>query len=101
MGEIISSKVREDGKIIFEVSVGYEEAKQLKGNLNRIHIFSEDVADVQSNIAQRGKNDATKYFLIPKELRKNMKITNIPVGCQLIETNSKIMFIYVVDKFNT
>jgi hypothetical protein len=100
MGEIISSKVREDGKVVFEVAVGYEEAKQLKGHLNKIHIFSEDVADIESNIAQRGKNDATKYFLIPKELRKNLKISNMPVGCQKIETNSKCIFIYVIDRSN-
>jgi hypothetical protein len=100
MGEIISSRVKEDGKVVFEVAVGYEEARQLKGHLNKVHIFSEDVADVQSNIAQRGKNEATKYFLIPKELRKNMKIGNMPVGCQVIETNSKCIFIYVIDKLS-
>jgi hypothetical protein len=98
MGEIISSKVKEDGKIVFEVAVSYEEAKQLGGHLSKIHIFSEDIAQISSNIAQRGKNEATKYFLIPKELRKNMKINNQPVGCQLIETNSKLIFVYVVDK---
>jgi hypothetical protein len=100
MGEIISSRVKEDGKVVFEIAVSYEEAKQLKGHLNRVHVFSEDVADIKSNIAQRGKNEATKYFLIPKEVRKAMKLTDAPVGCQLIETNSRYIFVYVVDKLN-
>jgi hypothetical protein len=100
MGEIISSRVKEDGKVVFEIAVSYEEAKQLKGHLNRVHVFSEDVADIKSNIAQRGKNEATKYFLIPKEVRKTMKLTDAPVGCQLIETNGRYIFVYVVDKLN-
>ncbi|MBS3100692.1 hypothetical protein A2641_01005 [Candidatus Nomurabacteria bacterium RIFCSPHIGHO2_01_FULL_37_25] len=97
MGAILSSRIKDDGKVVFEVSLDYEEATQLKGFMNNIHIFSENVADIKANISQRGKNEATKYFLIPKELRKNMKF-NAKTTCQKIETKTKTIFIYVIDK---
>ncbi len=97
MGTILSSRMKDDGKIIFEVSVDYEESVQLKGYMENIHIFSENVADVETNISQRGKNEATKYFLIPKELRKSMKF-DAKTTCQKIETKTKSIFVYVVDK---
>ena len=97
MGAILSSRIKDDGKVVFEVSLDYEEATQLKGFMNNIHIFSENVADIKANISQRGKNEATKYFLIPKELRKNMKF-NAKTTCQKRETKTKTIFIYVIDK---
>ena len=97
MGAILSSRVKDDGKIIFEVSLDYEEATQLRGYMSNVHIFSENAADIETNISQRGKNEATKYFLIPKELRKNMKFT-AKTTCQKIESKTTTIFIYVVDK---
>lgn len=97
MGSIISSKTTKDGNIIFEVKMDYEEALQLKGHVKNVHLFTENVADTRTNLSGRGKNEATKYFLIPKELRKNIKLTD-KVRCQKLETDSKIFFIYVVDK---
>ncbi len=97
MGSILGSKITKDGKVVFEVIMDYEESLQLKGHIKNIHVFSEDVADIRTNLTGRGKNEATKYFLIPRELRKNIKLTD-KVKCQKIETDSKIVFIYVVDK---
>lgn len=97
MGAILSSRVKDDGKVVFEVSLDYEEVTQLKGYMDNVHVFSENVADIKTNISQRGKNEATKYFLIPKELRKNMKF-NAKTTCQKIEAKTKTIFIYVVDK---
>ena len=99
MGTILNSKTTNDGKIIFEVLVDYEEALQLKGHINNVHLFSEEVVDVNSNISLRGKNEATKYFLIPRELRKDLKF-NTRVRCQKIDTPTNIIFIYVVDKIS-
>ena len=75
MGTIISSRKSEDGKVIVEVAMDYEEFRQLRGNMEDIHLFAEDIKDIKANISQRGKNEATKYFLIPKELRKGLKFT--------------------------
>jgi hypothetical protein len=97
MGKILGSKTTKEGKVIFEVEMEYEEALLLKGNIKNIHVFSEDVADIKTNLSQRGKNEATKYFLIPRELRNNLKF-NEKVRCQKIETDAKIIFVYVVDK---
>jgi hypothetical protein len=97
MGSILNSKTTNDGKIIFEVVVDYEESLQLKGHVNNVHLFSEEVVDIKSNISLRGKNEATKYFLIPKELRQGLMF-NTKVTCQKMETPTKVIFIYVVDK---
>ncbi len=97
MGSIISSKTVKEGKIVYEVVLDYEESLQLKGNFRNVHLFSEDVSEIKTNISGRGKNEATKYFLIPRELRQNVKFTD-KVKCQKIETESKMIFIYVVDK---
>lgn len=96
MGRIISSKRTTKG-ILFEVEVDYEEAIILKGHYDDVHLFSEKVAEFKTNISSRGKNSVTKYFLIPKHLRRNVDY-NLPVSCQKIETEKKIIFIYVVDK---
>lgn len=97
MGSIISSKMIKDGKVVYEIMMDYEESLQLQGHVKNVHIFSEDVADIKTNLSGRGKNEATKYFLIPRELRKNIKLTD-KVKCQKIETDSKLFFVYVVDK---
>ena len=97
MGRILGTKTTKDSKVIFEVELDYEESLQLKGHIKNIHVFSEDVADIKTNLSQRGKNEATKYFLIPRELRSNLKF-NEKVKCQKLETDAKIVFVYVVDK---
>jgi len=97
MGRILGTKTTKDGKIICEVELSYEESLQLKGYIQNICIFSEDAAEIKTNLSQRGKNEATKYFLIPRELRLGLKF-NEKVKCQKLETNSKIIFVYVVDK---
>jgi len=97
MGKILSSKTTKDGGVVFEIELDYKEALQLKGHINNVHVFSEDVAEIKTNLSQRGKNEATKYFLIPRELRANLKF-NEKVKCQKLETDTKIIFVYVVDK---
>ena len=97
MGVILGTKTTKDNKIIFEVEMDYEESLKLKGHIKNIHIFSEDAAEIKTNLSQRGTNEATKYFLIPRELRKNLKF-NEQVKCQKIETNTRMIFVFVVDK---
>ena len=97
MGTILSSRAREDGKVVLEVSVDYDEALQLKGHMENIHVFSEKIADVKTNMVQRGKNESTRYFLIPKGMRTNLGYKGIS-KCQRIETKSKTIFIYIMDK---
>ena len=97
MGAILSSRMQEHNKVVFEVVVDYDEVIQLQGRMDNVHIFSEDSTGIKTNISQRGKNEATKYFLIPKELRKDLKM-NAKTTCQKIETKTKTIFVYVLDK---
>ena len=97
MGTILSTKVRDDKKIVFEIVLDQEEAMHLKGHLDNIHIFSENAVEIETLLVQRGKRGATKYFLVPRTLRDNLK-SKEKISCQRIETKSRIMFIYVVDK---
>ena len=97
MGVILSSKVKDDGKVVFEIAVEPEEAIQLKGHLSGIHLFTENVIDSVLSLSTRGKNDATKYFLVPKGLRDDIK-TDARALCQKIETKTNIIFIYVINK---
>ncbi len=96
MGKIVSAK-RNDTGVLFEVELGYEEATILRGHYDGVHLFTERIGEFETNISSRGKNSATKYFLIPRHLRKNVDY-KCPVNCQKIETENKIIFVYVVDK---
>lgn len=99
MGSITSSRVRQDGKVVFEVVMDYEESLNLKGHFDNIHIFSEEIADKESVISIKGLSDSTRYLLIPKELRKGINIDG-KVKCHRIDTRTKTMFIYVIDKLS-
>lgn len=73
-----------------------DEFRQLKGEMDDVYLFSENVANVPSRVSLRGRNEATKYFLIPKKLRKKLSV-NGEVSCQRLETDGKDIFIYVLD----
>lgn len=98
MGKIISTQRNENG-IVFNIELGPEEATMLQGHYDNVHVFSEDIAEFKTGISSRGKNYVTKYFLIPKKLRQRLD-HHCPVNCQKIETDEKVIFIYVVDKNN-
>jgi hypothetical protein len=97
MGRILGTKTTKEGKVVFEIELDYEESLQLKGYIKNICVFSEDAAEIKANLSQRGRNEATKYFLIPRELRSGLRF-NEKVKCQKLETDSKIIFVYAVDK---
>ena len=98
MGAILNSKVVKDG-VVFSIKMEQEEALQLKGHVENIHIFSERVADIQTNLSGRGKNCATKYMLVPRELRKDIKFAMTKqISCQRIDTKEHAIFVYLVSK---
>lgn len=97
MGTILTSKMAADKKVIVEVLLDYDEYVQLKGHMHNIHIFSEDNVEVEANISQRGRNSATKYFLIPKNMRKGLKFTE-NVSCNKIDLKGRSIFIYTIKK---
>jgi len=97
MGSIVGIKTTKDDKVVVEIEMSYDESLQLRGHTKNIHLFSEDAAEIKTNLSQRGTNEATKYFLIPRELRENLKFDE-KVKCQRVETGQRIVFVYVVDK---
>ncbi|MBN2454449.1 hypothetical protein JXB11_02790 [Candidatus Woesearchaeota archaeon] len=98
MGVVLSTKLKGEEQVVFEVLMPYEESVQLQGHMEEVHIFSENVKDSKTKISARGKNGATKYFLVPRELRDGINLSK-EVNCQKIELKDKVIFIYSVDKF--
>ena len=99
MATIICSKRATDG-VILEIKADYEEYLQLQGRLDNIYLITEEEDLVKTNISQRGKNEATKYFLIPRELRKGFKFNNA-ASCKKIDYEDKVLFVYIIDKLKT
>ena len=97
MGKILSAKITKDNKVVFEIELDYDESLKLGGHIRNVHVFSEDAADIKTNLSQRGTNEATKYFLIPRELRNNLRFDE-KVKCQKMETDSKNIFVFMVNK---
>lgn len=97
MGDILGIRTSKDKNVIVEVQMTYEESLQLGGHIKNVHLISEDAAVIKANLSQRGTNEATKYLLIPRELRDDLTFDE-KVKCQRVDTDSKIIFIYMVDK---
>ena len=97
MGEIRCIRKGKSGNFIVEVEMESSEITKLKGFLTNVHLFSEDSPDILTRLSQRGIREATKYFLVPKELRKNFNLEG-DVHCQRLEFGDNIFFIYCVKK---
>lgn len=97
MADVLSIKNNKDGKVLIELEVGYEEFLKLKGSMDNIRIFSEESADIITRLTQRGSHEATKYFLVPKELRENLKMSG-SVRCQRLELGNNLFFVYMLKK---
>ena len=97
MASIISSKICKDC-VVLSMKLNIQEAKNLNGNLDKMYIIPEENASIQSSVHERGKNGCTKYFLIPKALREDVKLKK-EVSCLKVETEEKIVWAYIMDKF--
>jgi len=97
MGEVLSIKRNKSGKFVVELEVDDLEVEKLKGFFTNVRLFSEDAPDIITRLTQRGLREATKYFLIPKELRRNFDLVG-DVYCQKLEFGENIFFIYCVKK---
>jgi hypothetical protein len=98
MGTIVSSRIREDGKVVYEVVVDSSESLQLKGHMADVHIFSLNNMETHSRLTKRGTNDATTYLLVPKEYREGLK-ESANAKCQIIRIPNKRIFLFAVDDF--
>jgi len=96
MGKINAIK-RHGDTFWLEMTFSESEVKHLGGSLDNIQLFSEETLDHRTHISQRGKNAATKYFLIPRALRKGLAM-NWDVACRKIETTERVFFVYAMPK---
>lgn len=87
---------RDPRKLVCEILLDVEESRNLRGEVDNLHVLAEGVANVSSRVSLRGKNEATQYFLIPRQLRKKLD-TNASVSCQRLESDGKTLFLYVLD----
>ena len=96
MGKIIGSKRTEKG-VLLEIEVGFEEATILRGYYDGVYVFTDQVNDYETHVSTRGRNSSTKYFLIPKHLRRDLDFSGA-VSCQKIDAGDKVYFVYALDK---
>jgi hypothetical protein len=97
MGTIISTEKRDDDKVNVTVALTYREAMSLKGHMDNVAVVSDQNLLVESKISKRGNKEATQYFLIPRELRGNLRTDSI-VKCQRIDLKEKTYFVFLVDQ---
>ena len=98
MGKIVNLKAITDEKIQVVLELSAKEVAWLKGNMDKMHLFSENNLESTTRLVQRGKRDATKYFLLPKDFRKGVVPSNT-IPCTMIDTKSRQIFIFAVNKY--
>lgn len=98
MGRVLGVKAAGEDKVNITLEVTQKEALWLKGNMEKVHLFSENNLDFETRLIQRGKKDSTKYFLLPKELRDGV-LPSEKVECNRIDTKTKYIFVMSVPKF--
>lgn len=97
MGAIIQSR-RIGDNILYKVIYNQEDALSLKGILKNIQLFSLDLCKMKGEIMQRGKHGVTKFFLIPTQFKSKSKKKPKSVSYQSIDLDTKMLFIYTVNK---
>lgn len=97
MGKILSATLTKEDKVFLRIALSYEESLNLKGHTQNIVVFSDHNAEIETNLSKRGAREATKYFLIPKQLRKDLNYEGL-VKCQRIDSEKSTLFIFKVEK---
>ena len=98
MGKISGLKTISEDKVLVTLELSQSETLWLKGNLDNVHLFSENNLEYETRLVQRGKKESTKYFLMPKDFRKGVMLSN-SIKCNKIETKTKCIFIFSVNKY--
>jgi len=98
MGNIINSKTLTNNSILYRVLLDIEEAKSLKNAFRNVYVFSPILCTKEVRIIERGRNNSSKYFEIPFNLRFKKKKTYDTLTYQKLENYSKVFYIYVINK---
>ena len=94
---IIINSERRDDHIILSLKINMEEAKALKNIVGNVSLIPHESDFTEATVYERGKNGATKYFLIPKSLRKNTRLTK-SIQCAKVDADDKVLWVYFMDK---
>ena len=97
MGKILQLKNKNAENVEVTLELSQREIEKLSGNMNKIHLFSEENLNIKTKVVQRGRRESTKYFLMPKEFRKDIRAAGI-TECSKIETKNRNLYIFAVDK---
>ncbi len=87
-----------DKSVIATVELDYPEALALEGTVMNVHLFSLFQCDVSSVVIEKGVQGATKHFEIPTPFRTKSKKKPLAFSCQSLNLETKVVFIYVVNK---
>lgn len=98
MGKILNLRTVNDDKVHVTLELSQKEVLWLEGNMEKMHVFSENNLTHETKLVQRGKKESTRYFLIPKNLRRKVMISN-SVKCTTIEGKTKQLYIFAVNKY--
>ncbi|MFW5704833.1 MAG: hypothetical protein ACOCXG_03230 [Nanoarchaeota archaeon] len=98
MGKILNLKSVSDDKVNITLELTQKEVQWLQGNLDKMHLFSENNLDTETRLVQRGKRESTKYILLPREFRSGVIPSN-SIPCTKIETKTKNIFIFAANKY--
>jgi len=101
MGEIISSKVLPNNNFLYRVLLEVNEALALKNGFRNVCLFCPELCEKEARIIERGRERSTKYFEIPFNLRFRKKKIYEKISYQKLENNSKVFYIYVINKNNS
>lgn len=99
MSKILRIKSGADEKVHVTLETTQDEFLFLRGCLEDMHLFSEQNLDCSTRLVQRGRRESTKYFLLPKEHRRDVFPTPNVLSTK-IESHGKHIFIFAVDKIN-
>lgn len=96
MAIIVGSRQVRD-KVVFKVEADMSESLNLKGNLRNVIMFPLDTCDIDSQIIEKGREGATKHFLLPMSLRKKNKGRPNNISYQAHDMNEKAVFIFSLE----
>jgi hypothetical protein len=97
MGKVINVTTERD-KIVLKLEITSKEYSYLKGELEEVNIFADRNLEIETRLVKRGKHDSTKYFLVPKAFKEDLKKSN-SIMCNRIEKKTKTLYIFDVEKY--
>jgi hypothetical protein len=97
MGLIVDSKPVKE-KVVYDVLINEEEHLFLKGHMDLIHIFSDENFKHETAILRRGHKNGATYLKIPNCLKSRKKTNYSQIHSQKIEEDSKVYYIFTLDK---